>query len=115
MSRSYKKHCGSTCCRCRSDKPWRKQWHSNMRAIERDLLILQLKYPEEDFCYPVPEEVDDIWSAPSDGGSGWMYLDFEHYFFDQTRPRWYPWSSQPEKTPSREEVWKRWKIKMVGK
>ena len=55
-----------------------------MRAKERDLLYLQLKYPEEDFCYPIPREVDDLWSAPSDGGSQWMYLDFGHFYFEYT-------------------------------
>jgi hypothetical protein len=114
MSRSYKKHCGSAIC-SGADKLWRKQWHSTMRAKERDLLNLQLKYPDDDFCYPVPREVDDLWSAPSDGGSHWMYLNFGHYFFEQTRQCWYPWSPLPERIPSREEAWRDWLVSMVGK
>jgi hypothetical protein len=35
--------------------------------------------PDEDFCYPVPREADDIYSAPSDGGSYWRYSGFNHY------------------------------------
>jgi hypothetical protein len=54
-----------------------------MRAKERDMLILQMKYPEDDYSYPVPREVSDIYCAPSDGGSQWMYSGFEHYFLKQ--------------------------------
>ena len=115
MSRSHKKHCGSSYVCYSSDKPWRKQWHSSMRAKERDLLNLQLKHPEEDYCYPIPKEVGDLWNAPSDGGSCWMYSGFEHYYFEQTRQRWYSWSPLPEKIPTREEVWKEWVTDLVGK
>jgi len=110
MSRSYKKHYGSTICGG-SDKLWRKQWHSSMRAKERDLLIQQQKYPETDYCYPIPREVDNLWSAPSDGGSYWMYFGFEHYYFKETHPcrRWV--KVEPQK---REEVWKEW-VKFIGK
>jgi hypothetical protein len=83
-----------------------------MRARERYLLNLQLKYPTEDFCYPIPREADDLWDAPSDGGSCWMYSGFEHYYFEQTRPRW---SLLPEKIPSRKEAWKEWITSLVGK
>ena len=113
MSKSHKKHCGSSIC-SGSDKLWRKQWHSAMRAKERDLLTLQLKYPEEDYNYPVPREVDDLYCAPSDGGSCWMYSGFEHYYFEQTRPRWYWWSLLPERVPTREETWKEW-VRLMGK
>ena len=112
MSRSYKKHCGSSFVCYRSDKPWRKQWHSAMRAKERDLLIQQMKFPEDDFCYPIPREVDNIYSAPSDGGSQWMYSGFEHYYFEETHPRW---SWIVGKIPSREAAWKEWITKLVGK
>jgi hypothetical protein len=115
MSRSHKKHCGLSFVCYRSDKPWRKQWHSAMRARERDLLNLQMKCPEEDFCYPVPREAGDIYDAPSDGGSCWMYSGFEHDYCERARPRWYWWSLLPEKVPSREEVWKEWVTEMVGK
>ena len=112
MSRSYKKHCGSSIVCYHSDKPWRKQWHSTMRAKERDLLNLQLKYPEEDYCYPIPKEVGDLWDAPSDGGSQWMYSGFEHYYFEITHPRWF-WITREITT--REEAWKEWVIGLIGK
>ena len=111
MSRSYKKHYGSTICGG-SDRVWRKQWHSAMRAKERDLLRLQQKYPEMDYSYPIPREVDNLWTAPSDGGSYWMYSGFEHYYFEETHPRW-PWIVG--KIPSREAAWKEWIRKLVGK
>ena len=112
MSRSFKKHCGSSYVCYRSDKQWRKQWHSAMRAKGRDLLRLQVKFPENDYCYPVPREVDDIYSAPSDGGSYWMYSGFNHYFYEETHPRW-PWVS--DELLTREEAWKKWKKEMIGK
>jgi hypothetical protein len=112
MPRSYKKHCGSTFVCYGSDKPWRKQWHSAIRAKERDLLNLQLKYPEEDYCYPIPKEVSDLWDAPSDGGSCWMYSGFEHYYFEETHPRW-PWIRTEILT--REAAWKEWVTSLVGK
>jgi hypothetical protein len=84
-----------------------------MRARERDLLILQKKYPEKDYCYPVPREAGDIYDAPSDGGSRWKYSGFEHYYFERTRPCWFRWSWLLEKISSREEAWKEW-VKLVG-
>ena len=114
MSRSYKKHCGSSFVCYRSDKPWRRQWHSAMRARERDLSRLQLKYPEDDYCYPIPREAGDLYNAPSDGGSQWMYSGFEHYYFRQTHPRWSsPWIAT--EIPTREEAWKEWITKYMGK
>ena len=112
MSRSYKKHCGSSFVCYSSDKPWRRQWHSLMRAKERDLLIQQIKYPEIDYIYPIPKEVGDLWDAPSDGGSQWMYSGFEHYYFEETHPRW---SWVTVKAPTRQEAWKEWITKLVGK
>jgi len=112
MSRSYKKHCGSSFVCCHSDKLWRKQWHSAMRARERDLFRLQLKYPENDYCYPVPKEVGDLWNAPSDGGSQWMYSGFEHYYFEETHPHW-PWITT--EIPTREAAWKEWITELIGK
>ena len=112
MSRSYKKCCGSAIC-SGSDKLWRKQWHSTMRAKERDLLNLQIKFPENDYCYPIPREIDDLWVAPSDGGSYWMYSGFEHYFHEMTRPYWYWWGSR--EIPTRDEAWKTWKRDLIGK
>ena len=111
MSRSYKKHCGNTIC-TGSDRLWRKQWHSAMRAKERDLFRLQMKFPENDYCYPIPREVDDLWAAPSDGGSCWMYSGFNHYFFEETHPRW-SWGRI--EIPTFKEAWKVWIRKMVGK
>jgi hypothetical protein len=111
MSRSYKKHCGSSVVCYHSDKLWRKQWHSAMRAKERALLGLQMKRPEEDYCYPIPKEVGDLWNAPSDGGSQWMYSGFEHYFFEETHPRW-PWVTT--ESPTREAAWKEW-VRFIGK
>ena len=111
MSRSYKKHCGFTIC-SGSDKSWRKQWHSLMRARERDLFILQKKNPEMDYCYPIVKEVSNIYHAPSDGGSQWRYSGFEHYYFEETHPRWF-W---PEtENPTREAAWKEWRTKVIGK
>ena len=112
MSRSYKKHCGSAIC-SGSDKWWRKQWHSAMRAKERDLIRLQLKFPDDDYCYPIPREIDDIYSAPSDGGSHWMFSGFEDFYRYVTHPRWYWWG--PREIPTREEAWKDWKKNYVGK
>jgi len=111
MSRSYKKHCGSSFVCYHSDKLWRKQWHSAMRAKERDLFILQMKNPEEDYCYPVPKEVGNLWDAPSDGGSQWMYSGFEHYYFEETHARW---SWVTTESPTREEAWKEW-VRFIGK
>jgi hypothetical protein len=118
MSRSHKKHCGSSVfggfCR---DKWWRNAWHSAMRSKERDMLILQMKYPEDDFCYPIPREVDDIYAAPSDGGSHWSYSGFEHYYFEETHPNYgYIWRWRiPLDVPTREEAWKKWVTEMIGK
>ncbi|MCL2270075.1 MAG: hypothetical protein FWC24_01900 [Treponema sp.] len=112
MSRSYKKHCGSSFICYRSDKPWRRQWHSAMRARERDLFIQQKKYLEDDYCYPIPKEVSDLYDAPSDGGSQWMYSGFEHYYFEKTHPRW-PWLST--EIPTREAAWRKWITGLVGK
>jgi hypothetical protein len=83
-----------------------------MRARERDLLIQQMKYPENDYSYPVPKEAGDLWDAPSDGGSQWMYSGFEDYYFDETHPRW-SWISGDVLT--REQAWKEWITTMVGK
>ena len=83
-----------------------------MRAKERDLLIQQRKYPEDDYCYPVSKEVGDLWNAPSDGGSQWMYSGFEHYYFEKTH---LSWSWFVSKIPTRKEAWKEWVITMVGK
>ena len=112
MLRSYKKHCGSSFVCYRSEKLWRKQWHSAMRARERDLFRLQLKYPENNYCYPVPKEVGDLWNAPSDGGSQWMYSGFEHYYFEETHPRW-SWITTESLT--REAAWKEWVTELIGK
>jgi hypothetical protein len=83
-----------------------------MRARERDLLILQLKFPTDDYCYPIPREVDDIYSAPSDGGSYWRYSGFEHYYFEQTH---HCWSYVRREYLSRETAWKEWITKLKGK
>ena len=83
-----------------------------MRAKERDLLNLQIKFPERDYCYPIPREVDNLWNAPSDGGSYWMYSGFNHYFYDETHPRW-PWESRD--IPTCEKAWKTWIKDMIGK
>ncbi|MCL2244284.1 MAG: hypothetical protein FWC03_07425 [Treponema sp.] len=112
MSRSYKKHCGYIIC-SGMDKLWKKQWHSAMRVKERDLLNQQKKFPEDDYCYPYPREIDDLWCAPSDGGSHWMYSGFNHYFFEQTHPLLYWWGSS--EIPTRDEAWKEWKKDMIGK
>jgi hypothetical protein len=85
-------------------------WHSAMRARERDMFNLQMKFPDEDLCYPIPREIDDLWNAPSDGGSQWMYSGFEHYYFKVTHPRWPGWIE----VPTREAAWKDW-IKYIGK
>jgi hypothetical protein len=84
-----------------------------MRARERDMLILQMKYPENDYCYPIPREVDDIYCAPSDGGSHWMYAGFEEYYFERIHPYWRPWGIGT--VPTREEAWKKWVTTMIGK
>jgi hypothetical protein len=76
------------------------------------MLILQMKYPEGDYCYPVQREIGDLWCAPSDGGSQWMYSGFKHYFFENTHPHW-PWISRD--IPTREEAWKEWITIMIGK
>jgi hypothetical protein len=80
--------------------------------MERDLLKLQLIYPEDDYCYPIPREVDNIWTAPSDGGSQWMYSGFAHYYFERTHSRWSWGKAEPL---TREAVWKEWVTEMVGK
>jgi hypothetical protein len=72
----------------------------------------QLKFPELDLCYPIPREVDDIYSAPSDGGSYWMYSGFNHYYFEATHSRW-PWITG--EIPTREDSWKQWITKCIGK
>jgi len=114
MSRSYKKHCGSSFVCYRSDKPWRRQWHSTMRAKERDLLILQKKHLEDDYIYPDPKEVSDLWNAPSDGGSQWMYSGFEQYYFEKIHPC-LRWSWLTVEIPTRKAAWKEWITKWVGK
>jgi hypothetical protein len=76
------------------------------------MLILQTKYPEDDYCYPVPREVGDIYDAPSDGGSQWMYSGFNDFYFEKLSPRW-PWLTRD--IPTREEAWKEWVTTMIGK
>jgi hypothetical protein len=83
-----------------------------MRARERDLLNLQRKYPENDYCYPIPKEVGNLWDAPSDGGSQWMYSGFEHYFFEEIHPRWSWVTTEPL---TRKAAWKEWITMLVGK
>jgi hypothetical protein len=85
-----------------------------MRARERYLFSLQLKYPEDDYCYPVPREAGDLWNAPSDGGSQWMYSGFEHYYFKETHPGWCSPLMITE-IPTRENAWKEWITKYLGK
>ncbi len=70
-----------------------------------------LKCPDEDYCYPIPKEVGDLWDAPSDGGSQWMYSCFKHFYFERTHPRW---SWVTAEGPTREEVWKEW-VRFIGK
>jgi hypothetical protein len=79
--------------------------------MERYLLIQQMKYPEDDYCYPIPREAGNIYLAPSDGGSQWMYSGFEHFYFERTHSRW-SWAREPL---TREVVWKEWVTEMVGK
>jgi hypothetical protein len=76
------------------------------------MLILQMKYPENDYSYPVPREASDLWDAPSDGGSHWMYSGFEEFYFERTHPRW-RWIT--DAVPTREEAWKEWATMMIGK
>jgi hypothetical protein len=87
--------------------------------------ILQMKYPENDYSYPIPKEVSDLWDAPSGGGSHWMYSGFEDYYFRRTHPHW-SWVTGdiPEgnlvlrtrrRSPTREEAWKEWITTMIGK
>jgi hypothetical protein len=73
---------------------------------------LQIKHPETDCCYPIPKEVGDLYDAPSDGGSQWIYSGFRQYYFEETHPRW-PWVTG--EIPGREETWKKWITKWVGK
>jgi hypothetical protein len=80
--------------------------------MERDLLTHQMKFAEEDFCYPIPKEAGNIYLAPSDGGSQWMYSGFEHFYFEKTHPRW-SWGKEEPLT--RDIVWKEWVTEMVGK
>jgi hypothetical protein len=84
-----------------------------MRVRERDLLILQSKYPEDDYCYPIPREAGDLWDASSDGGSYWMYSGFEHYYFELIPPD-LRWGWLGREIPTREAAWKEW-IKLVWK
>jgi hypothetical protein len=83
-----------------------------MRARERVLFQQQLKFPELDLCYPIPREAGDIYDAPSDGGSYWMYSSFNHYYFEATHPRW-PWITG--EIPNRKDSWKQWIKKCIGK
>ena len=83
-----------------------------MRAMERDMLRVQLHYPEKDYCYPIPREAGNIYDAPSDGGSHWMYSGFEHYYFEETHPLW---SWVKTETLDRAAAWKVWITKWVGK
>jgi hypothetical protein len=85
-----------------------------MRAKERDLFSKQMKFPGEDYCYPIPREVSDVYDAPSDGGSYWQYSGFEDCFFEETHrcSRW-SWLIR-EEPPTREEAWKEWK-KLIRK
>lgn len=65
MSRSYKHSTfnGFTCSK--SDKPWKKQWHSRMRAKERDKLQkLNLYSPVSDSIVVVYDEDGEIWEVP---------------------------------------------------
>jgi hypothetical protein len=76
------------------------------------MLRLQMRHPETDYCYPIPKEVSDLYDAPSDGGSQWIYSGFPQYYFEKTHPRW-PWVTG--EIPTREEAWKKWITKWVGK
>jgi hypothetical protein len=79
--------------------------------MEQDLLIQQMKYPEDDYCHPIPREVEDLWAALSDGGTQCMYSGFEYFYFERTHSRW-TWERE---TLTRGEVWKEWVTEMVGK
>jgi hypothetical protein len=84
-----------------------------MRAREREMFYRQMKFPDDDLCYPIPREVADIYSAPSDGGSQWMYSGFEHYYFAVTHPRYSRWTE--DEIPTREAAWKDWIKVYIGK
>lgn len=65
MSRSYKHSTfqGYTCSK--SDKPWKKQWHSEMRARERDKLNkLNLYSPISDSIVVIYDEDGERWEVP---------------------------------------------------
>jgi hypothetical protein len=72
-----------------------------------------MKFPDEDLCYPIPREIDDLWNAPSDGGSQWMYSGFEEYYFEVTHPQWSKWILN--EAPTREDAWKDWIKVYIGK
>jgi hypothetical protein len=56
--------------------------------------------------------VDDLWTAPSDGGSHWMYSGFGHYYFERTHPRW---TLGKAELFTGEAAWMEWITEMVGK
>ena len=86
MSRSHKKYAGGKYCG-NSDKPWKEDFHRKERSVVRDALKSLEKDPDNDKIENrIPakkQEVDDIYSAPSDGGSSFWWKskdDFEHYY-----------------------------------
>lgn len=65
MSRSYRRSTfhGYTCSK--SDKPWKKEWHSRMRAMERaNLSKLGLYSPVSDSIVEVYDEDGEIIEIP---------------------------------------------------
>jgi len=81
-----------------------------MRGVENRTLARQVRFPDDDLVYPTfPEEVDDIDSAPSDGGNYIVYENFEQFVREtiKWRTEWY--LQHGDEIPTRAELWVAWK------
>jgi len=81
-----------------------------MRGMEKRTLARQVRFPEDDLIYPTfPEEVDDIYTAPSDGGNYLKYENFEQFARETIKWRTEIYLRRGDEIPTREELWVAWK------
>jgi len=66
MSRSRRKHPITGTCVCRSEKSWKRLWHSLDRAVMRHRIAT---LPLEQIEAPHKNEVSDVWDFGKDGKS----------------------------------------------
>jgi hypothetical protein len=115
MSRSYRKFVGKNFYR---DKPWRMNTHREFRARERLALHCLELDPEREVVFPLRyEEVDDIWEAPSDGGTHFDYSGFNDFYRSsiQANQQLALFWSDEKFRETKQDIWKDWVKSWIGK